>query len=235
MRTLAIVTALGSLVSLVACHKGKPTYQAPGAQALEHPYATAGSADRTKLELPQLSGKPPVKTTKPLDAATIEALGKKTFPGFDVDVRAHTDNSIQIHQRTEDHPVLLATITIMPCDADCLPMDLAKWQASPQLKQFLPDELQQAKDTVFTDGTATMFGQPMIYTYQLGQVAGPHGGANFTDAYILRYNDGVNQIRVTAEYKDDGVKTKEIMAKLAPEQDLAKVAMTFMDAYTQAW
>ena len=74
----------------------------------------------------------------------------------------------------------------------------------------------------------------MIYVYQLGQSFGPDGGT-YSDAYALYYNDGVNEVRVVAEYKDDPLKTKADMARVAPQDQLAKIAMAFIDVYTQAW
>lgn len=240
MRTLAIASVFATLIASGACSKGKPTYKAPAPSKVEEPHATAGSAvaDRKgPLALPTISGKPPVKTTKPLDVATITALAKKTFPGFQIDVRGHTDNAVEIRQKTEDHPKYWATITIQPCSAseECMPMDLAKWQANTKVtKQFLPDKLQKAPDTTFQVGTTTLGGQPMIYVYQLGQSFGPDGGT-YSDAYALYYNDGVNEVRVVAEYKDDPLKTKDDMGRIAPQADLARIAMAFMDVYTQAW
>jgi hypothetical protein len=240
VRTLAIASVLATVFASGACSKGKPTYKAPAPTKVEEPHATAGSAavDRKgPLALPPISGKAPVKTTKPLDVATITELAKKTFPGFQIDVRGHTDNAVEIRQKTEDHPKFWATITIQPCSAstECLPMDLAKWQADTKVtKQFLPDLLQKAPDTTFQVGTTTLGGQTMIYVYQLGQSFNAEGGT-FSDAYALYYNDGVNEARVVAEYKDDPLKTKDDMAKVAPQEELAKIATSFMDVYTQAW
>jgi hypothetical protein len=56
----------------------------------------------------------------------------------------------------------------------------------------------------------------------------------FTDAYIVYYNDGVNQIRVIASYKDDPTTTEELK-KLAPKEDLEALALAFLDVYTHAW
>jgi hypothetical protein len=57
----------------------------------------------------------------------------------------------------------------------------------------------------------------------------------WTHAYTLYWNDGQNQIRVVAEYKDDPLLNKEAMAKEVPRADLENVAKAFMDVYTQAW
>ena len=60
------------------------------------------------------------------------------------------------------------------------------------------------------------------------------GGYSFTDVYIAYYNDGVNQIRVAASYKDDPT-SKEELARLAPKGDLEALALSFLDVYTHEW
>ena len=71
----------------------------------------------------------------------------------------------------------------------------------------------------------------MIFTYQLGQSlsrtcrsrASPDrrstpAASRFTStAYFLYFNDGINQIHVVAEYKDDPRETKEKMAESVPK------------------
>jgi hypothetical protein len=134
-----------------------------------------------------------------------------------------------------------ATVTIEPCGKapnDCPPMDLAEWKKHEDELKNLMGDLKNAPNVDWEVGQAELHGQPMIYTYQLGQQAGAGEGGGvltFTDAYALYYNDGVNRIRVVAEYKDDPVKTKELMAKQAPKGDLAMLAISFLDVYTHAW
>ena len=99
-------------------------------------------------------------------------------------------------------------------------------------------------DTVFEVGTTKLNNTPMIYTYQLAQTK-PTTGINdagdnpghfaWSHAYVLYYNDGVNQIRVVGEFKDDPVDSKEAMAKAVPRGDIENVTKAFMDVYTQAW
>ena len=61
------------------------------------------------------------------------------------------------------------------------------------------------------------------------------GHLAFSHAYTLYYNDGANQLRVVAEYKDDATESKAAMAKLVPREDLEAVAKAFAEVYTQAW
>ena len=60
------------------------------------------------------------------------------------------------------------------------------------------------------------------------------GGGSFANAYVAYYNDGINEIRVVAEYKDDPVDVAK-MKQLAPKDDLRALALSFMDVYTHAW
>ena len=57
---------------------------------------------------------------------------------------------------------------------------------------------------------------------------------SYSNAYVLYFNDGINQIRVVAEYKDDAM-SREDMLKVAPREDLEKLAKSFLDAFTHAW
>src|SRR5262249_33724657 len=100
-------------------------------------------------------------------------------------------------------------------------------------------ELRDRPDTQFDVGQTDLHGAPMIYTYQAAQLIGQDDNKNpvaaWTDAYALYYNDGVTQIRVVAEYKDDPMTSKEAMLQAAPRGSLGKVAKAFADASTHAW
>jgi hypothetical protein len=81
------------------------------------------------------------------------------------------------------------------------------------------------KETAKGSGAAGSANKP---TFDPGHLA-------FSHAYTLFYNDGHNQIRVVAEYKDDAATSKEAMAKLVPKEDLEAIAKAFADVYTHAW
>ncbi|HTR49730.1 MAG TPA: hypothetical protein VMJ10_03420 [Kofleriaceae bacterium] len=220
-------------VLAVGC-KGKPTHEEPAA-------AETGSAPAphqptaAELALPPETGTPPLKTTKPIDKPIFDKLGALKFPGFNLRPFNNGERIVQ-RQETQTFPKLRAIIIIEPCKGTCDPMDLAKWKDKPSLKSNLAPALQQAKDTVFEVGKTDLEGAPMIFTYQLGMARDPaSGGGAYSDMYILYYNDGVNQATVMAAYIDDPLPTKEALAKIAPKEDLEKVAKAFMDAYTHAW
>ena len=190
------------------------------------------------LILPRADGTPPKKTTKPLGKADFERLAKLTWPGFDADVRTIGEKVFEVRQKTKDHPRLWATVTIQPC-FDCVPMDLEKWKPKEQeLKTISLESLKNTPGIDWEMNAVTFHGQPIVYTYQLGAGVGSAseggGGFSFTDTYIAYYNDGVNQIRVIASYKDDPA-SKEELQKMAPKGDLEALALSFLDVYTHAW
>ncbi len=246
-------TLLFMVVALLGC-KGRPKHEPAPTNAQ---VGSAKAPPAPDIVLPRSDGSPIKPTTAKLDEATLQRLQALTFQGFQP--KPHGFNGprgmMQIQQRTGDHPVIWADITITPCADNtvmpsCMPMELAKWNSEPrysELKSILPAGLRAQSDTVFEVGTTELRGQKMIFTYQLGQstshpsapgVSGSAfdpGGFAFTDAYFLYYNDGVNQIRVVAEYKDDPRESKEKMAESVPKSDLEDVAKAFMDVYTHAW
>jgi putative Mn2+ efflux pump MntP len=214
-------------------------------------------ASAPETRLPKRSGRPPTRTRTPLEAAAYERLQGLTFPGFDARPRGvDAASGFEVRQITEGHPRIWATITISPCQprallGDCTAMSLEAWRArTPQLKQaLLHPDLIDAPDTVFEVATTAINGAQWIYQYQLAQTAPARasdgsstaqsarrqGEFAWSHAYVLYYNDGTNQIRVVAEYKDDPASSKEEMAQRVPREDLEDVAKAFADAYTQAW
>jgi hypothetical protein len=248
VRTPVVLSLVTLLVSGAAC-KGKPKHQAPPENAATPGSAAKGSnVERAApdIQLPPLTGRPPVKTDKQIDAATIQKLQAMTFAGFQVEQHGGLPEkgTLELRQKTEDHPRIWATVTITPC-FDCVAMDLAKWkEKGDALKVLLLPELREDKGTVFEVGATQVNGTQMIYTYQLAQTSpltekgsGEFNPGHFaySHAYVLYFNDGANQIRVVGEYKDDPMATKEAMANEVPRTDLENVAKAFMGAYTNAW
>jgi hypothetical protein len=221
------------LVTTAAC-KGKPEHRPPPQNAGSSAPPAGSGQVAPDLELPKGTGMPPVKTTAPITVEKMQELKNLTFPGFKAEMKQlDAKQGFEVKHLTNDHPKIAATITLQPC-FDCLPMDLAKWKERTEaLKLFILPALKNQPDTEFEVGQTELNGAPMIYTYQLGYYMGPEGGG-YTNAYVLYWNDGVNQARVVADYKDDPA-TKETMKKLVPKSDLENVAKAFMDTYTHAW
>ena len=234
-------TYLACCVVVLAACKGKPKHQEPPKNVEKPATGSAGDHDMKpapNLALPPISDAPIPKSTKPVDRTTLERLSKKTFEGFGLTVRGVTDKAVEVRLITADFPKIAATVTIATCDNPnghpftCVPIDLAKWkEKEAALKEkTLQPELRTAPDTVWELGNTELDSAQMIFTYQLGQSFGSNGGG-YTDAYALYYNDGINQARVVAEFKDDPVADAATMAKQVPKQDLETVAKAFMDAY----
>jgi hypothetical protein len=49
------------------------------------------------------------------------------------------------------------------------------------------------------------------------------------------YNDGINQIRVMAQYADDAVAGIDQLLAIAPPDDLERLAVAFASFYLHAW
>ena len=196
-----------------------------------------------QVGLPKGTGKPPVKTTKRLTKAQWEGAAKLTYADWDHDVRYLADNHVEVRYRTKARPKIGVTVTASHC-LDCLPMKLASWQAKTDaMKQLaIPSpNLRNRKDTVFEVGETTLNGQPMIFSYQLGANVAPdpdnenQPSGEYTDAYVLHFNDGMNQISVAAAYADDTLADIKALTELAPKEDLEREAKAFVDTFTQAW
>jgi hypothetical protein len=238
VRRLSIV--LVSALAVVAGCKSKPTRRAPPKNAAVPTERGSGGTTHAApdLVLPRADGTPPKKTKAPLAKPDFERLATLTYPGFVADVRTVGDKIFEVRQKTKDHPRLWATVTIQPC-FDCVPMELAKWKAKEQeLKAISLETMKDIPGIDWQLDAASFKGQPIIYTYQLGTGMGSAteggGGWAFTDTYMAYYNDGVNQIRVIASYKDDPL-SKEDLEKTAPKADLEALALSFLDVYTHAW
>ncbi len=234
MRTLLIVSLLAALAGC----KDKPKRKAPPTNP-STPTATpaAPGQQAPDLQLPHSEGGPPKKTTRPHTKADYEKLAKLEFPGFTAMVRTVGEKVFEVRQVTQGHPRFWATVTIKHC-LDCVPMELPKWQAKEEELKVLLGPLKGMPNVKFEVGQTVSNGAPVMYTYQIGDGTSPgdEGGTHqhFTDAFAAYYNDGINEIRVIAEYKDDPKAAFEL-AKIAPKEHLAMLALSMIDVYTHAW
>jgi hypothetical protein len=241
VRTLVVVLSL----ALAACGNKSSDQPAGGSGSAGSGSAgSAGSgsatvplADEPPIVVPKGDGTPPKKTTVKLTEADFTRLGEIEHPPFIRRLRNHkTGLDVRF---TTSRPKIGTTVTITPCFT-CPPMELAKWKEreDTDLKFLLGDELRSRPDTTWEMGTIDLHGQTLVYTYQVGHWFGkdennnPH--AAYSDAYALYFNDGVNQIRVVSEYQDSPVSREQMLA-IAPKDDLAKLALGFLDFYTHAW
>lgn len=246
MRIAIAILGAALLAGLGGCQgckeKSKPAAGQPGSGFVEVARPVPNTAARPKasvLDLPKASGTGPVKTAAPLTQAQYEKMSSLEVPGWDKDVRRLDGKALQVRYRSKERPTIGVTLDASPC-ADCIPMELAKWQAKTDgLKGLLPPELRDHKDTTFEVGSVTLAGAPLIFTYQVGFLFGkddndqPHG--SYSNTYALYYNDGKNQLRVVASYMDDATASRDQMIDLVPRDHLEKISLAFLDAYTHAW
>jgi len=232
--------------------KGKPKHRPPpenlGTVDPNSKPTKSPNTEAPDIALPHGTGKPPVKTTEPLPLKKLLELQGRTWKGFQIQPHAiNPDKGTEVQHTTEDKPKITATITIAPCSEQavlgpCKPLQLPLWQAdTTHLKMMIPEQLRG--DAKFEIGAVKFHTADLIYTFQLGQTNGTFDkGSNagmayveFTYAYILYFNDGVNQIRVVAEYKDAPMANVAEMQKVVPREDLENTAKAFFDAFTALW
>ena len=235
MRTLLLVVVL-----VAGCKDKRPTEPAKPGSASAAPAADAALAwDQNTLKLPKYAGTPPVKTTKPIDKAKAEPLSQTEFEGFDRDVRIADDRGIDVRYTTKARPRIMVTVNAMKC-FDCVAMEADKWKPkADSLKLIAGPDLKDRPDTTYEHGMTDITGTPYAWTYHVGYNITPSDTEGVTGAYgtayAIYYNDGVNMIRVVAEYKDDIPKSREAMVNLTPKEDLEAIAKAFADRFVHLW
>jgi hypothetical protein len=237
--TFATAAVLAVLAALAPGCKGKKAADPEPASPTFKPLAGSGRPRPNVLDLPRSSHSGPVKTTQPLAQAQYEKMSGLEVPGWVKTIRYLNEKALEVRYKTEARPVLSVTITASPC-FDCIPPDLPRWKAKEDaLKNLLLPELRERRDTVFEIGEDKLADTPMIFTYQLAHGYVEDEDKNrqgpYSNAYTVYHNDGINQIRVIAQYADDPVATREQLVDLAPRDDLRRIALAFLDAYTHAW
>jgi hypothetical protein len=211
---------------------------------------SSGSAvtkdDPQAIMLPRLTGKAPKKTAKPFTKADFETLAKIQLKSFSHEVRTLSERSLNVKHKVTVRPMIETTVTITPC-IKCIPMDVEQWRADKQnlMNTSLAKDLQDAKDTIFEVGEATLGGQKLIlggqkliYQYQLGWNLGRTDSGisgSYTHMYMLFFNDGQNEIRVRTNYADDPPASLQAVKTMTPRDQLEAIATAFVDVYTQAW
>lgn len=188
-----------------------------------------------------MSGKPPRPTTTPLDAAALARLAKLKFSFFTPEVTPYP-TSIAIRQRAITRPRMSVNIGIGGCSQElpCRPIKLAAWQADKaQLEASVDPALVGRPDSTFEIGETAIGGAPAIFVYQAGQFFGKDERGNpvgsYSHAYTVHYNDGVNWLRVAVAFTDDARDTLDEMKKVLPRDFMERAALSFADAYAQAW
>jgi hypothetical protein len=232
-----------ALILLIACKGDPDPAPATTGSAAVGPGSGSGrpsvASRLAGVTLPASAGTPPKATTAALDAAAFARLAKLAVPGFTPVVRS-VDHQLDVVHAT---PSWTVNVMVAPC-FDCAPMELATWKTREAgLRLLLPAELRDRPDTVWEIGDTELHGQRMIFTHQLGHAvtADPAGTAegSYSHAYALYYNDETNQIRVIAEVRGGPGSGGDPLTRAAleaiPRDDLARLAIAFLDVYTHAW
>jgi hypothetical protein len=246
-------TALLVAIALAGC-KGKPKHRPPPSNLTQvDPNAkpsTTPSTEAPDIVLPHGNGKPPVKTTEAIPLKTLLAIQQTTYRGFQNQPHAiNPERGTEVSYLTEDKPKIAVTITIAPCSdqavlGTCLPMNLSAWTTkTAELKKLIPSDLRDLPDTKFEVNNTKFHDADLISTFQLGQTTGTKSTGSaaglayiaYTYAYTLYYNDGYNQIRIVAEFKEDARPSLAEMVAEVPRSDLQNTALAFFDATTQLW
>jgi hypothetical protein len=145
---------------------------------------------------------------------------------------------------TKSRPFVMVTVVASPCDGttSCPPMELDTWKApenAAMLNFARNKDMQALKGAVLEAGTVDFNGQKMIFEYHLGETTkadeNQNTSATYGHAYTMFWNDGVNQIHVTAEYRDMAPVSQEVLGKVVPRAQFEQIARAFMDYYTHAW
>ncbi len=234
---------------------GSATGSAVGSATIEQPIgsgATPDVAGGKPLVLPKLlgdeAGKPIDSPNQPLPQATYEKLAAPDYIGFKKEILATTDKALEVLYATEEKPRLLITIKAWHCpqgemikkaaeEATCYSKE--EWlKRGDAFKAAMSGGLGKAPDTELELGTLDLGGGAEALTrYQIGWVRSnePGGGFATTNNYIIHFHNGVNQLRVSAQYKDDPPASKADLAAMAPKEDLAKIARAFFDVTAHAW
>lgn len=194
------------------------------------------------VALPRSPETPPHKTHRPLARRELDRLTKLEFADFQRQDHGPAIRAAYVEYMTKTRPILGVTVRIEPCGRGlqaCRPMILPRWtMARAQLKQSINPVLAARADTRFDIAARPLTGATAISTYALGAYFGKDDKGLtgvYTDIYTLYYNDGVNQIRVSAAYLDDPVGGIDQLLRLAPPDDLDKLAAAFLNYFIHEW
>jgi len=181
------------------------------------------------------SGKPPVKTTKPIARDQLGKLAALEIQGLKKTVRKLDDSFLDVEYEYNS-PRLAVKVAVQPC-LRCEPMQLDRWRAEADaLRLTIPPDLRDRSDTTFEISATSIGGATVIATHHLAFVL-PFGWdtPNFDHAVAVYFNDGINQIRIVAAYEGTVVNSYAEMAKVVTRAELEQLALAVLDRLVQAW
>ena len=219
---------------LVACgdkRQAEPVPPMPGSAVGAPVIADARPSEPSRIAL-RASGKPPVKTTKPIARDQLTKLSQLELAGLTKTVRKLDDAFLDVEYRHEE-PRLVIRVAIQPC-LRCLPMQVDRWRAEADaLRLTIPPDLRDRSDTTFEIEPISIGGASAIATHQFAFVG--KEAPSFDHAVTMYFNDGVNQIRVIASYDGTVVDSHAEMENVVTRRELEQLAVAVLDRLVQAW
>ena len=224
------------LVVVMACGDKPPTdpvAPANGSTWVVSPIVGPDAASVTPSRIAlRASGKPPVKTTRPVSRAQLTTLATLEIEGLKKTVRKIDDAFLDVEYHHES-PSLLVRVAVQPC-LRCLPMQLDRWRAENNaLRLTVPPDLRDRSGSTFEIDAISIGGVPAIATHHLVFV--PKDVPDFDHAVTVYFTDGVNQIRVIASYDGTVVNSALEMSQVVTRGELEQLAIAVIDRHAQAW
>ncbi len=235
-RALPVCSSVRSLLFLllVACgdkRRAEPVTPTPGSAVVAPVVTDAAPAEPSRIAL-RASGKPPVKTTKPVSREQLTKLSQLDITGLAKTVRKLDDEFLDVEYRHEV-PRLAVRVAIQPC-LRCLPMQVDRWRAEADaVRLTIPPDLRERSDTTFEIDPISIGGAPAIATHHFAFVG--KDIPSFDHAVTVYFNDGVNQIRVVASYDGTVVDSHAEMESVVTRRELEQLAVAVLDQLAQAW
>jgi hypothetical protein len=179
------------------------------------------------------SGKPPLKSARPLARQQLVKLAALEIPTLTRTVRKLDESFLDVEYRHQS-PSVVVSVVAQPC-LRCLPMQVDRWRAeSDALRITIPPDLRDRTDLRFEIDAIAIGGTPAIRTHQQ-LFAVKFDSPIFEHAVTVYFADGVNQIRVTASYDGTVVNSGAEMADVISRGELEQLAVAVLDRYTQTW
>lgn len=211
---MSFVRALASVLFILAGCKGQSSPPSQGGQG------APGAEAKPSLAKP--------KEKNPVNAERLLEISKLTLPFPEQVVAAVTEEQVKFRVKTSE-PKRIGHATISACK-ECWKMEIAVWKPHAEaLKSSLPPAMRDDPTTKFEIGEMQLGSDKVIFTYW----AAVSVGEEFSNAHAVTFhwNDGVNQLRVTAQ---DGnvpsATTVEQLVGIVPRAELEAAAMQLFTA-----
>ncbi len=238
-------------LAILGCKGKPPPEQKPDPKKVETPGSDKvppvdnawTPAQQKDIVLPEGSASAPIKTTVPLSPEKMKTLAALKFNEWESEPQLQGPKQMKVRYTTKSRPFIMVTVVAAPCDpVTCPALDLDTWKRPEHEAIFhyaLNKSMQAVKGAVLESGMADFYGQKMVYEYHLGLTTkldeNSNTSATFGHAYTLFWNDGVNQLHVTAEYRDLSPVSQEALAELVPRKTFELITRAYMDYFSHAW